>query len=169
MQANEQQTEEKKVNALTLWNILLIQGLQRHLFKRTASRAERAISLMAVGERSEKAMQFAQVFETTKHRVIVDSAIAKLEQHKKKSAEIVERIKGTWQIQFKERRELKLALIVEEAHIKATSETLLLLVNTPPPPMMDEAFVKAEKECEQAFTPTPANVGEVAEMKLSKN
>jgi hypothetical protein len=131
---NQSQTEpinERKLTALELWNREMRKHLEDHLIVRVTR--NRMLPLKKHLEKAEQAIQVAERFEVTKHRVIVDILISKLENTKQVIEGYTGDVKNTWLFQFRKRRLLKAKINTFKDMQYAYQQALLIVVNTPPP------------------------------------
>lgn len=127
--------EEQKVTALQLWNEILTAELQRIMMIENTSRLKR----------SKQMIYFAEQFEVTKHRIIVDRIIKELENCDVTIDGYTGHLKSIVWWRMRKRRELRGMIQTFTERRFAYKEALLILVNTEPPAAPAAAGLKAVK------------------------
>ena len=128
MEINRDGKLEDRQTALNKWTDHMVKLVQRNL--PTFVRGERRIHVSL--KQYEDLISVLTRFEIYKQRIIVEHIINKLDRHTAQCKSLENSYKNTAFIMFKKRRRLFRKFIAEQNQMKATQETLLIVVNTLP-------------------------------------
>lgn len=109
---------QDKLTALQMWNGMLRQNLERVLFIKPHKKSL-VVPIRIAMERTQNAIKVAEQLEVTKHRMIVDAVIEKLNK-------TTAYLKSLPFYRFTKKAKVR-------AELNGIQATLLLIVNTAPP------------------------------------
>jgi hypothetical protein len=122
----------QQTNALQLWNQRLAAELNTVLFNKPLHGT--VIPIRTAQERSLKAIEIAQRFEVTKHRILVDTIIGRLDHLKDQLERLGMELSHTPWFLFRKAARLKREIASTIDVQGGYRNCLLIIVNTPPPP-----------------------------------